>query len=240
MKPNDFRTPVAVSHSDPLVAIGLIAVLGQQVDIELVDLKLEPRWLDSPALVVVADYATGLQLVRQSRARSAATRAPKVLVVTACEREHEVRSALEAGVQGYLQVGCDVPELVGGVRLLARGSRCLSGIAAQRIAEGLMHTVLTLREREVLCLVARGESNKVVARELGISVGTVKAHVKAILAKLGASTRTQATRIAVGRGLVDPAVSLEVPAPTQPLLTTLHMPSHRAVAGGRTAMRMTT
>lgn len=200
------RIQVSVAYTDPLVAIGLSTVLSQQVDMEVVEGGAEPaRASFGPGgpHIVVADYERGLHLAASrttGRERHAA--APKVLVVTANDREHDVRSALEAGVEGYLELGCNVQDLVSGVRQLARGSRFLSAMAAQRIAASMARSTLTEREQQVLGLVARGKSNKGVALALDISAGTVKAHMKAILSKLDAETRTEAASIAMERGLI--------------------------------------
>jgi DNA-binding NarL/FixJ family response regulator len=70
------------------------------------------------------------------------------------------------------------------------------------MADSLTREALTAREAEVLDLLACGQCNKSIARQLDIAVGTVKAHVKAIMAKLDASSRTQAVSVAAQRGLV--------------------------------------
>lgn len=210
------RIQVSVKYVDPLVAAGLTTVLSQQVDMEVVEdtgEAVEPgaatRPADRPAQVIVADYARALSLAahreaqrRHHPAHAGARPAMKVLVVTPHDREHDVRSALEAGVDGYLELGCDVGELVSGVRQLARGARYLSPMAAAHIASSMGRSTLTCRELDVLCLVARGHSNKAVANRLDISEGTVKAHMKAILGKLNANTRTEAANIALQRGLI--------------------------------------
>ena len=202
INPDPQRIKVAVDYADPLVAIGLSTVLSQQFDIDLVEAAP-----GAGPHIVVADYSMGLRLAARARGRTrerALAGAAKVLVVTSQDRENDVRSALEAGVDGYLALGCQVQELISGVRQLARGSRYLCASAAQRIAESMTRCTLTEREQQVLCLVARGKSNKAVAQALAISVGTVKAHMKAILGKLGALTRTEAASIATERGLLAP------------------------------------
>jgi DNA-binding NarL/FixJ family response regulator len=203
------RIQVRVSYVDPLVAAGLTTVLSQQVDMEVVQGPAEEKAAASSPQVVVADYAQALTLAARREAQrrhqpqqASARPAVKVLVVTPNDREHDVRSALEAGVDGYLELGCDVGELLSGVRQLARGSRYLSQMAAAHIASSMGRSTLTCRELDVLCLVARGHSNKGVANKLDISEGTVKAHMKAILGKLNANTRTEAANIAQQRGLI--------------------------------------
>lgn len=208
MDPNAHRIRVAVEYADPLVAIGLSTVLSQQVDIDVVGRRDgdERFACTGDAQVVVTDYSGGLQRAAEGRRRDPLRERPRdparVLVVTPHEREHEVRSALEAGVDGYIQLGCKVAELVCGVRQLARGARYISATAARRIADSMTRSALTQRELDVLRLVVHGKSNKLIALELDICVGTVKAHMKAILGKLDARTRTQAASVAVERGLV--------------------------------------
>jgi DNA-binding NarL/FixJ family response regulator len=117
-------------------------------------------------------------------------------------REQEVRRALEAGVQGYVLLGCSTIEMVEAVRVVGRGSKYLCLQVAQRMADSLTRENLTERELDVLALLSAGCSNKVIARDLDIAVGTVKAHVKGIMGKLAASSRTQAVTVAAERGLV--------------------------------------
>jgi two-component system NarL family response regulator len=89
------------------------------------------------------------------------------------------------------------------VTALARGLRYLGRSVAQRMADSLIRTSLTSREIDVLQLVVAGESNKAIARRLCIEVGTVKTHMNGILAKLNATSRTQAAAIAVTQGIVE-------------------------------------
>jgi DNA-binding NarL/FixJ family response regulator len=191
------RIRVAVQYADPLVAIGLSTVLSQQQDIDLVG---QPR--GAVADIVIADYRHGLSLAHEARRQGRSVRGARVLVIATQDREHDVRNALEAGVEGYLELGCAVQDFVHGVRQLARGARYLSVAAAARIAESMAHSVLTQREQQVLVLVARGKSNKAIALVLDISIGTVKAHMKGVMGKLGAVTRTEAASIAGARGMV--------------------------------------
>jgi two-component system response regulator DesR len=204
------RIRVAVDHVDPLVAIGLHTVLGQQADMDLVALPPPGCWDGAAAgeggapQIVVADYARGLHLAGSRPGRPRGSGGLRVLVVTVNDREQAVRAALDQGVEGFLELGCPVQELISGVRQLARGSRYLSAAAARRMADSLAYASLTAREHEVLAWVVRGKSNKAIAQGLAVSLGTIKAHMKALLDKLGAASRTEAANIAVTRGLVPP------------------------------------
>jgi len=88
------------------------------------------------------------------------------------------------------------------VRAAAQGRRFLCHAAAQEVANSLTNEALTARERDVLLLLAQGRCNKTIASHLDIAVGTVKAHVRTIMSKLKASSRTEAACIAVARGLL--------------------------------------
>jgi DNA-binding NarL/FixJ family response regulator len=200
---------VLVAHDDPVIAAGLAAVLQEAGDlcvaVRASHASLEsfaPCWIDAD--VVVADYRSGLACLEQATQAvpGRGVRPPKVMVLTMLYREEDIRSAMRAGVRGYMLQGSPVEELINGVRLLARGSRYLCDTVAQRIADSLTREELTCRETEVLHLLTRGFANKSIARELGIAIGTVKTHVKGILDKLDARTRTHAVAVAAERGLV--------------------------------------
>lgn len=193
---------VLVMHAEPLIAAGLASALRQCPGLTVHVPAAEER-AAAEVDVIVADYAQGLRLAAIPGARPPSRPPARVLVITAHDREHEVRLALEAGVHGYLLLDCPIQELIAGVRALERGSRYLCLAVAQRMAESLTREALTPREADVLRLLVRGQCNKTIAKQLGIAVGTVKAHVKAIMGKLDSSSRTQAASVAVQRGLVD-------------------------------------
>jgi len=193
-------TRVLVLHAETIVGFGLAAALQSRPGFEVL-VGQGAEALDGFD-VLVCDYDTGLRLARAAQRPGSARGATRLLVMTAHDREQAVRLALEAGVHGYMLQGCPVNEFVTGVRTLARGQRFLSLAVAQRMADSMTREALTGRETQVLDLLACGRCNKSIARELQIAVGTVKAHVKAIMAKLEASSRTQAVSVAAQRGLV--------------------------------------
>lgn len=190
------RIQVCIRHNNALVARGLAAALAQQADMDVLDATAPGV---EPPQILVVDYPAGLVL---AGARKRGGGPGKLLVVAQDNHSHAVRSALAAGVDGYLSLDCAVHELMLGIRQLARGVRYLSPGAAREVAGSLQQCALTERQHQVLRLVAQGESNKRVALALGITAGTVKSHMKAILGKLDARSRTHAMRIALDRGLV--------------------------------------
>ncbi len=197
------RVRVLVLHKESIVAHGLRATLGAQPELDVqqgAGSESNGQGFD----VVVCDYDTGLALASPGRARTgiAANEVSRVLVLTAHASEQSVRQALERGVQGYVLLDSPIDEVVRGVRAVSLGQRYMSHAVAQRMADSLTHETMTTRESEVLYLLAAGQCNKSIARQLQIAVGTVKAHVKSIMGKLDANSRTQAVSIAALRGLV--------------------------------------
>ncbi|MDH5516353.1 MAG: response regulator transcription factor [Gammaproteobacteria bacterium] len=135
-----------------------------------------------------------------------------VTILTTSNEEQDLREALNRGAQGYLLKDMEPDELVGALRDIVKGKNVvaqnmtdvLTRMAQGKTAENDSNSAfadLTPRETEILSLLAEGQSNKVIARNLGISDGTVKLHVKAILRKLNIHSRVEAAVIAVEKGL---------------------------------------
>ena len=206
------RYAILVVHSDPLLRAGLLAALREHAIFEVSVDDSDEGSADGRRIdVVIADYERAVRLadaaVRGTHRTQAAAR---VMALTSNDREADIRRAIEAGVHGYLLLGGPLSELIEGVSMVAAGVRYLCRAVAQRMADSLARAALTSREIEVLRLVVVGESNKGIARELNIEVGTVKSHMSAIMTKLGATSRTQAAGIAAARGLVEDSL------PSQP------------------------
>ena len=207
-------TRVLVAHADPLVRVGIATTLAQdgRLDVreqpaEEIDTDALARPSREPWQVLVADLLTGIEAawaLRRSRiGREASPTA--VLVVSSSEGELNIRAALEAGVLGYLTYESRPQQLADAVNAVARGQRYLAACIASRLAEAVAQDLPTRREIDVLKLMATGLCNKAIAAELDIAAGTVKAHIKALLQKLDAPTRTAAADVAKRRGLLDPA-----------------------------------
>jgi DNA-binding NarL/FixJ family response regulator len=117
-----------------------------------------------------------------------------------------VLPAVRAGVAGYLLKDVGPGELADALRAVHAGGTPLHPTVAATVMQSVQEPArdpLTPREHEVLRLLARGLSNRLIARELALSEKTVKAHVSAILGKLGVTDRTQAALHAVHHGLVE-------------------------------------
>jgi DNA-binding NarL/FixJ family response regulator len=117
------------------------------------------------------------------------------VILTSFSERDEILSALDAGAIGYLLKDAEPDELIRGVRAAAHGESPLAPKAARELlgARGAPPaSQLTDREREVLRLVTRGLPNKLIARELGISEKTVKAHLTTVFQRIGVTDRVQA------------------------------------------------
>jgi DNA-binding NarL/FixJ family response regulator len=142
---------------------------------------------------------------------------PRVLVLTTFDQDAYVYEALRSGASGFLLKDAQPADLLAAIRLVADGEAMLAPSVTRRLidtfaAGGLVAATtddarlagLTPRERQVLVQIATGLSNAEIGAALGVATGTVKAHVNALLAKLGVRDRVQATIIAYDLGLVRP------------------------------------
>jgi len=125
----------------------------------------------------------------------------RLVALTTYEGDADIHRALSAGACGYLLKDALVAELVDAVRAAA-GKRVIPPVVATRLAEFTPRDDLSAREREVLLYVARGLSNKEIARAIGRSAETVKAHLESVFQKLGARDRTHAVTLALQRGII--------------------------------------
>jgi two-component system nitrate/nitrite response regulator NarL len=152
----------------------------------------------------------GLEVLR--RLRESGQTMPVVMLTTSTD-EQDLVNCLQASAQGYLLKDMEPDDLVSALRDIVEGKTVvapdLAGVLARVVKEGSSlpketespFSTLTPREREILVHLAEGQSNKVIARNLGISDGTVKLHVKSILRKLGVHSRVEAAVLAVEKGL---------------------------------------
>ncbi|MFC5520763.1 LuxR C-terminal-related transcriptional regulator [Polaromonas jejuensis] len=205
------KTRVLVAHRVPLVAAGLVATLRHQSVVPVEITNLDPRegstlgWLRRHSTdVIIVDYDDGLNAATQIRSapiiRGSGT--PRVLILTGQDSECDIRHALERGVHGYVLLSCRLEEVIVAVEAVRRGARHLGPLAAQRLAESLTRAPLTIREMDVLMLLSAGDCNKAIGKKLNIAIGTVKSHVKSVLEKLDAISRTEAAAVARRRGLL--------------------------------------
>ena len=202
------RIRVLVADDHPVVRAGLAAVIAQEADLELVAQAENGErgvalFREHQPDVVLMDLRMpildGVQAIRTITAEFPAAR---ILALTTYEGDADIRRALEAGARGYLLKDMLLTDVITAIRAVRRGDRVIPTAVAARLAEFPERSDLTERELEVLQLVARGLSNKQVARAIGRTDETVKIHLKNMFAKLGVADRTEAVTIALARGLI--------------------------------------
>jgi DNA-binding NarL/FixJ family response regulator len=158
----------------------------------------------------------GLSAIREIRA-DADLAEVKVLVLTASASDDDVFSAVRGGASGVLLNDTEPAELVGAVRVVARGEAVLSPAVARRLIEEICRSLpeeqppcpdeiaeLTMREREVLALAAQGLTNNEIAERLLVSAATAKTHVSRVMIKLGVHDRAKLVAFAYQSGFVQP------------------------------------
>ena len=193
---------VQVRHRCPFVSAGLHAILSAQPDIQL-RAETPGEIARSDNCVLVADYASSVSALRGRWCNASGASPLPVLVLTYHAKAVAIRYAIESGVRGYVIQGGDPNEVIEAVRMLSHGRYYLSPGAGSLETEWLRRPPLTPREAEVLQALASGGTDKAIARDLGIQLGTVKTHMKQLFQKLGVTTRTQAVIKAMDLGLYD-------------------------------------
>jgi DNA-binding NarL/FixJ family response regulator len=142
----------------------------------------------------------GIAAIEAIRAIDACAR---IVVLSGFEGDEPVHLSFRAGASGYLPKSVSADVLFQCLDAVQAGGRFLTAEMAQHLAARAASSAPTPREMEVLTGVAKGLPNKRIGRDLGIEEGTVKAHLKSILRKLDAASRTEAASIAIRRGLVE-------------------------------------
>jgi two-component system nitrate/nitrite response regulator NarL len=146
----------------------------------------------------------GIETLRRLRADEGLD--ARIVMLTVSDGEEDVLAALRAGADGYLLKDMEPEAILELLREAMRGRLVITPRLTELLARALRQTPvrqhpdeagLTPREREILALIAKGLSNKLIARELDVAVGTIKVHVKHILKKLGLKTRVEAAVWAV-------------------------------------------
>ena len=195
---------VLIVDDHPVVRQGLRALLEVQDD-----MTVAGEAGDGPAAISLAESLRpdivlldlklpgmdGMAVLRPLRAAGL-----RVLVLTSATEPSAAAAAVRAGAAGVVYKDIDPAALVRAIRSVHDGNVLLAPEAVGSLVRGSRADTLTAREREVLAGIADGKSNREIARLLRVSEKTVKAHVSAVLAKLGVQDRTQAAVYAVRHG----------------------------------------
>jgi two-component system nitrate/nitrite response regulator NarL len=187
---------VAASTGDPAEVVGLLR--RHEPDLVVLDLRMPTT--------------DGLSVLRQVRGEGVQTPA---VILTMSDSQDDLAAALRAGVKGYLLKDMEPEDVIASIGRAARGELAVAPALTLKLANMLqagaggperrdLLSLLTERERQILEHLARGESNKTIARALDISHDTVKLHVRHILTKLNLNSRVEAAVFAVEQRVAAP------------------------------------
>jgi len=216
---------VVIADDQELVRTGFRAILGSEPDIEVVGEAGDGREAVEYARqlrpdVVLMDIRMprmdGLEATR--RIVTGPDSKPRVLILTTFDLDEYVYEALRSGASGFMLKDNPADQLITAVHVIARGEALIAPSVTRRLISEFARRVsrtpkpdqlrsLTVRESEVLKLVARGLSNAEIAEELYVAETTVRTHVGRILTKLGLRDRVQAVVLAYETGLVQSGAS---------------------------------
>ncbi|MGA8223023.1 MAG: response regulator transcription factor [Candidatus Acidiferrales bacterium] len=197
-----------MADDHPIVREGLVASLNRVPDMSVVceastgkeTVDLYVKYVPDVALVDLRmprmDGVEAIEVICEQFASA------RIIILTTFEGDEDVYRGLRAGARAYLLKDTRLEDLVQCIRIVHDGKNYIPPAIGAKLAERMKVPELSTRELEVLRLMSGGKSNKEIAAALFVSEGTVKGHVNHILAKLGASGRTEAARIAMKRGIV--------------------------------------
>jgi two-component system, NarL family, nitrate/nitrite response regulator NarL len=183
---------------------------------------------DTPDLILLDIKMPGMNGIETLEKLRAVGVLTPVLMLTMSRDDADLRGALQAGAQGYLLKDMDPEDLLPALQSALRGDNIVSKemvgtlariVQGDAVTQPAVHgsktpfSELTPREQEILAHLAEGQSNKMIARDLDITDGTVKLHVKAILRKLGVHSRVEAAVMAVEQGLSPRSEAVSSPRP---------------------------
>ncbi|MFZ2528482.1 MAG: response regulator transcription factor [Rhodococcus sp. (in: high G+C Gram-positive bacteria)] len=196
----------------PVVRAGLRALLSSHDGLDVVgeaasgEQALELVASERPDVVLMdLRLGEGMDGATATAAIVARADAPRVVVLTTYDTDSDILRAVEAGASGYLLKDSDPQVLVDAVWAADRGETVIDPDVAQRLYRRIRtpRVELSVRETEIVALVAQGLSNRAVAKELFVTEATVKSHLVHVFSKLGVSSRTAAVAAARERGLID-------------------------------------
>ena len=202
---------ILIVDDHPVVRDGLVGMLSGRPEIEIAgeasdgqqaveqSARLSPQVILMDLRMPVLDGVEAITRIH--------TRQPEVhvLVLTTYDTDADILRAIEAGATGYILKDAPREDLYRAILATAQGQTYLSPAVASRLMDQLRapaETALSPREVEVLDRVAKGASNKEIARHLHLSEATVKSHLLHIFTKLGVNDRTQAVTLAVQKGII--------------------------------------
>jgi two-component system, NarL family, response regulator len=202
------KTRIMLADDHEVVREGLAAILNRRETFEVIAevgdgeaavqtwQRLKP---DIGLLDLRMPKMEGLEAIRQIRAQDPDA---KLIILTTYDGDEDIYQGLRAGAKGYLLKDTPREQIIEAIHAVLAGRTYIPSQVGEKLASRVNADTLTEKELQILKKIAEGQSNKKIAAELFISEGTVKFHSNSIYAKLGVSSRTEAVKVAIARGLV--------------------------------------
>ncbi len=209
MKGPGKRISLLVVDDHPLMCEGIACVVNAEDDMEVVAEAGNGREAIERYRQLMPDVTLmDLQMpmmdgVSATAAIRSECSSARILVLSTYQGDVQALRALQAGASGYLLKGTIRTDLLAAIRTVHGGGRYIPADVAVQLAAHVTDDALSVRELDVLKLVADGNSNGRVAARLAVTEETVKSHMKNIMNKLAARDRTHAVMIAIQRGIID-------------------------------------
>jgi len=201
-----FRSVIVDEH--PVVRQGVRSLvestwpLSEVAEAETLDAALEQLGSSKPDIVIIDPWRAGADVAGTIKRVAEEIKAP-IVVFTSDGGARLLSEALKAGVKGYVRKDSPSDDLVRAIDAARTGEFYVDPSLSSTLVLDEGDRTLSARQREILQMLADGMQTDAVARQLGLSTETVRTHTKRILAKLEASTRTQAVAIGIRHGLIE-------------------------------------
>ena len=208
MKAKRGKTGILFADDHQIVREGFVRLVGREADMQIVGeaengveavrlaIELKPDVTVLDLRMPLKDGATAATEIL------AANPDAKIMLLTSFATAAEVKVALDAGVLGAVVKDSSSETLIEAIRATARGEKFISREIADTLAEQRLAPAISDRQKDILRLVAKGFNNDEIAKRIGITRHGVKAHLAIVFERLGASSRTEATSIALSLGLI--------------------------------------
>jgi len=208
MKSRRGKTGILFADDHQIVREGFVRLVGREADMKIVGeaengleavrlaIELKPDVTVLDLRMPLKDGATAATEIL------AANPDAKIMLLTSFATATEVTVALDAGVLGAVVKDSSSETLIEAIRATARGEKFISREIADTLAEQRLTPAISDRQKDILRLVAKGFNNDEIAERIGITRHGVKAHLAIVFERLGASSRTEATSIALSLGLI--------------------------------------
>ncbi|MRW85435.1 response regulator [Pseudoduganella sp. FT26W] len=206
LNPAPIRILIADDHA--LFRNGIAALLAQQANMKLVAEASDGRSAIQlyreyqPNITLMDLQMNGMDGIASIEAIRDFDPGARIIALTTYRSEVLVQRAIRAGVCSYLLKSMLISDLITTIDCVHRGQRYMPSEVAQMLSFSIANEQLTRREIDVLSLAAKGNSNKMIAKQLGIGEDTVKSYMSTLFGKLGANDRTHAVALALRDGLI--------------------------------------